>query len=167
MEDRICTQPRWVLGISLYGDTTYVSLTQAVKATAGLAAMSPQSSSMAGDATETLGQGRCLRRRMVVVGPPVAPSPAQAAAAVGASPCSRLEVKAVPAKCVDLPTPPFPICQSRLQCLKCTDFPVYPASAYLPKSNCVGFVFLSLYISEVKQRDVANGIILTHLCCCY
>lgn len=47
------------------------------------------------------------------------------------------------------------------------DFPVYPTSALLPNGSYVGLVFLSSYTSEITRHDMANGIILTHLCSCY
>jgi len=121
---------------------------------------------MAREATETLGQGRCPRRRMVVVGSPLGPSPVWAAAVAGASLPFLPEVRAVPEKCMDLPTKTFPHLPVRLRCLKQAWIFLF-TQHHLPKSNCVSFVFLSLYVSEVKQRDVANGIILTHLCHCY
>lgn len=165
MGDHTYMQPCWVLGISLWADTTVTILAQVTRATSGLVAPSLEQRHGRG-CHRNPGAGQVLQ----VVGPPVAWS-------LGAS-CGQQQ------RWVRLPPPSqrWGPCQQNAGASLChfllpasqaamsktgMDFPVYPTLIYLPKSTCTGFVFLSSYISEVKQRAVANGIILTHLCRCY
>lgn len=160
-------QPCWVSDISLYADTTYASLTQVMRAIVELAAPSPEQE-----------HGRGCHQH-----PGAGQVPEQEYGGGGTSCCTEPRVGSSGGGCISLLPPrgegcaskmhrhsysTFPQLPVRLQCLKqAWIFLFTPTLAYLPKGNCVGFVLLSLYISEVKQRDVANGIILTHLCRCY
>lgn len=126
------------------------------KSTAEPPALSPEQRHGQG-ATETPGQGSCWRkRRAMVVGYPAALSPEQWVPLL--PPFWRW----------GLPHQKAWTPQPYLQCVKQAWISLlHLSSVCCTKSNCVSFVFLSRYISEVKQCDVANGIILTHLCGCY
>lgn len=153
--DPTCMQPCWALGVPLYTDSTYGNLSQGVRTPARV---SPEKCDVWG-CHWTPGAGQV---------PEDEDGDGGTEPSAGSSSAGGL-----------CPLPPgaergwilliyLSPSDSQAAMFKTgMDFPVYPTSALLPNSNCVGFVFLSSYTSGITQCDMADGMILTHLCSCY